>query len=510
MYMTKISFSAILLFVPLISGFYEDYVNLLSPHRYVDVSGSVHLGMYKFGNLFDDTSFKYKTDAGRQNISQIKIWFRIQSGEHFKLHMLRFLKLRNGHEKLNFTLTFLDDAEDYVLEHNFTNGWNEIEFSNVTFIKRIYIIVSESEFNDLEIGEFQILGFDKYFLSCYEWSYESKLKDSSVFLYVIDNWMLWDVSRIESGSTCQSSTGNCKLAIKDSVVYIDEMWKPLATDENIFIEIKFHDRYLIEHIIVKQPIENEIDTITIKSDENLIEMIVNKSSLFTSLQTKLTTKFLRFLFYKSNNQIFHGLNEIKAIGRRLKPNQIVCDSATSYIKSSDVVSLSNGKKMYNPISTDQCAESHYFPSTSNLIFRKLKYHLAANSFFCKQYLTIFCKNYKSENIEGVIFASNKKTLKFLDGKESCFHDQFTKCKCIDNFNGSYTGSINLSTNDLPILQVCVSKIFNDNETSQVELTFGKMTCFAKKDFLQSNNQDIVDNNLQTCSSNIQFNRKFGK
>ncbi|CAD5126418.1 unnamed protein product [Dimorphilus gyrociliatus] len=360
MYVATNYLGVILLFVPLIFGFYEDYVNMLSPHQHIVQSGSIHLGKYTFGNLYDGTPFEFKTDGSRLNISKVKLWFHIPGGEHFKLHTLRLLKLRNGHEKLSFTLTFLNSRDIYDLEHNFTKGWNEIAFTNLTFINRIYVTVTESDYDNLEIGEFQILGFNKYFLSCLEWFSKSTLETSVVMIHTIGSSISLDVSRIESGATCQSSTGNCRLAIKDSVNYIDDMWIPLATDKNIFIEIKFYDSYSIEEIIVKQPIENEINSIIIKCDESLIEMIVNKTSLFTSLQTELTTSFLRFLFYKRDNQTFFGLYEIKVIGRTRKPHKNICDSATSYIKSQDFISIGQNKVTYKPTSTDQCSQSKHF------------------------------------------------------------------------------------------------------------------------------------------------------
>ncbi|CAD5126440.1 DgyrCDS14569 [Dimorphilus gyrociliatus] len=480
MYMIKnIFFGVIILFIPLINGFYEDYVNLLSSQDIIRKSGSIHYGLHEFNNLYDGTALKFKSDPNKENISQVNFWFQIEHSENFKLHMIRLLKLRNGQEKLNFTITFSDNTEDYVLEHNFTNGWNEIEFSNLTSIHRIYVKVSESDYNDLEIGEIQILGLNKYFLSCSEWFNQSQLVASSVFLYIIDNWISLDISKIESGSTCQSSTGNCKLAIKDSIIYIDEMWKPLATDKNIFIQINFYDRYSIEQIIVKQPIENEIDSIIIKSDERLIEMIVNKTSLFTSLQTELKTNFLRFLFYKSDNQVFLGLYEIKAIGLKPKPIIVLCESFGNFIKSSDLTLEGLGKRTYTPTTTDECSVDHQIISPSNSFFRKYKHHLAANSYYCTQY---------------------------IDENGKCFKYPALKCKCTNNFNGSYYGLINLPINDLPLLKICVSKQFESSEMSQVDLTVGRIGCFYKKNFLQSNNQEIVDHNLQTCSSNIHFNR----
>lgn len=239
-----------------------------------------------------------------------------------------------------------------------SQGWNEFDFprNNIAVLK-VTIGVNQSNYEDLQIAEIQIFFLFKLFHSCTEWFKMREGVTNQRFL--IYNTMLKykdNIAKIESGATCSSSSGLCTNAIKDSVLYIDDLWQPSSNDKIPFLRVEFIREFNVIVIKVNQPIENTIDSIYIKNEENLIVMNVDKTSNWTEISTNINTKWIRFQVELSDGDVFKGFYEVEAYGYKPKIRLLQCalcgtDAIKSYISRYEL-------GHFTPQTTNECDSVH--------------------------------------------------------------------------------------------------------------------------------------------------------
>ncbi|CAD5126633.1 DgyrCDS14720 [Dimorphilus gyrociliatus] len=122
---------------------------------------------------------------------------------HFE--KVRILKLRNENKTLKLVVQNNDTTLDEY-NHEYIKGWNEVHFTNPSPSVKMFLYLTGSPYNNLEIGEIQILATIKAYSSCVEW-YKDAKPTFPEFIYAEDmfRFLYEDVAELESGSVCTAS-----------------------------------------------------------------------------------------------------------------------------------------------------------------------------------------------------------------------------------------------------------------------------------------------------------------
>lgn len=306
---------------------------------------------YEFNNLYDN-SLKLTLTKDINHFVEVFI----KDPKSFKLNKMRILKLRNETEQLTISINFLDGKSPDEQFIDYKKGWNEIQFNNLTNFEKFKIIINQTTYSNLEIAELQVLGYYKKYTSCHEWILHST-RELIIIAHDIFSYEYFDAAKIESGSNCISSSGDCQAAFEDSFNYIDYLWKPYSTDQNIFIRVDFYEKYQIEEIFIKQPIENTINELLLLSNENLIVLNVNKAKELNNWKVRLNTKYLKFLIDKKENDTFHGFYYIQAFSYKYGSLKLYCQDYGLSIRGANTY-IDRGQKTFTPKSTEKCSSEH--------------------------------------------------------------------------------------------------------------------------------------------------------
>lgn len=331
----------------------EDYIDFMQPFYIKKYNYQNFPYHFPYKNLYDGSFLEF---TSLKENSEHFVEFTIVDPFSFELDKIRILKLRNETEKLKMSFLFNDGTDPYEFLYDYDEGWNEILFDRLTNIVKFRVTLNETIYQDLKIGEFQFLGHIKEYMSCQEWISHSK-GEATIIGFDVFSSEYFDAAKFESGSTCKSSTGDCKAAFEDSVKYIDYLWKPLSTDQNIFIQVDFYKEYHVEEIFIKQPKENSIEKILLKNKENLKILYINRKKELNNWKIELKTKFLKFLIDKKENDIFLGFFYIQAFSYKFDNTKFYCQDYGIKIRYGDVYS-SQGKKLLSPKSDSPCSAKY--------------------------------------------------------------------------------------------------------------------------------------------------------
>lgn len=296
-------------------GFLYDYLNFVQSSNKHLISASPGANGYDRTNSMDGNLNSFRSDSQKNSINNVFYKVTIHHRTETQLRKIRILKLREEKEVLSLSIINHNRLKypDVLMQIDYNQGWNEFDFPGNKSVFKIEFRVKQSNYTDLEIAELQVFFTFKIFHTCLEWFKHAEIKSyEHVFLFNVKKKKKENVARIESGSSCSSSSGQCINAIKDSIVFIDDIWKPSIDDRSPFLHIQFFSTFNIIDIKVNQPMENTINSIAIKNDENLIEMIVNKTSNWTEIDTDISTKWIRFQIDLKNGDIFKGFYEVEA------------------------------------------------------------------------------------------------------------------------------------------------------------------------------------------------------
>lgn len=336
------------------SGFVYEYLDIMKPQFYQKrIATHAISSHYGFHLAYDGTKSSYETKKSL-SISEISVQLIIFQETSIELKLIRILKHRNETEKLKIKFNNYIPTKTYDFLFNYSRGWNELSFSGskAENINKITITVHETVYENLEIGEIQVIVKLKLYLSCLEWLNSSSRKSvEKVLMYGLFRKQLENVAKVESGSSCLASSGKCWNSIKDDVLFVDELWIPNENDRNPFIQINFFKKYKIIQIQVNQPMNNPAESCYIKSQQSLLIMNFNKTTNWTSIQTQLETEWLRFHIDLEENDVFYGFYEIKAYAYKPKIIQNSCTKFQRYTRCLD--HLGEGK-LFQPTSENEC------------------------------------------------------------------------------------------------------------------------------------------------------------
>lgn len=313
------------LFLTCSFGFIYEYLNVNSQHG--SIYSSSEAPGYEKKNSYDGNSEKsFRTLSSPNSLDNLfyKI-YKLMNNEG-ELQKIRILKMRDGHETMLISIKSNLPTINTVstIEIDYLKGWNEIDFPKNKTVKEIKFQISKSNYTTLEIAELQVFFIYKLYHSCLEWYDNQGVNLQKVLAYKTNESYIDNVAKIEAGSSCFSSSGRCQNAIKDSVVFIDDIWQPSNDDKTPFLHVNFFMKYTIFRLKVKYPRENTIDKLFVKNDEEMIEMTLNKMSNLTEMSCDIQTKWLRFQIYLNAKGIFKGLYEVEAYSERIKVEEILC------------------------------------------------------------------------------------------------------------------------------------------------------------------------------------------
>lgn len=341
-------------------GYLNEFINVFTPK--FRLWASFREIKKPFQNLYDGTIASFETNRLYVNVSDIRVFVYGIHRSGNELRLIRILKTRNGTESLRIQVKFHSSQNNYEMIVTINQGWNDIYINNNKTTHSIYFYVNKTVYDSLELAEIQILYHYKIFHSCLEWKKNLDVGFPGYYKLIDpDNQYRDNVARIEAGATCFSSSGECRNAIKDTVLYIDDLWIPSSKDRNSYIQINFLDKYKLTEIRINQPIENTIDNSWIKNEENLIKIDFNKTFNWTNIHTNVLTKWIKLhleLNKNDENFKFFGIYEIEVYTYKPKHRNGYCLAS-----GKRVTSLEIGAKniAYTPKTTNKCelSQSYY-------------------------------------------------------------------------------------------------------------------------------------------------------
>lgn len=337
----------------------NEFLDLNSNDILRSVKASAAERHFGYGYTKDGTNRIYKSKI--HNISDLFINVSFFDKINNDLQKIRILKLREKTEILNFKIINYYPEKSYSFTYNLTNGWNEIEFDNNKTIQRISIEVNETAYNNLEIAEYKIFAIFKVFHSCLEWNHHRiKITNSRTFFYDLVNNYIDNVAKIESGSSCISSSGDCYNAIINGVGYMQSSWIPSPNDIYPFIKITFFKEYLITRIEINQPLKNKLDIINLESENKSFLININSTSNFTIVTSNFTANWLKFIIDRNKYRQFQCINEIKCFSVRPKIKFGNCRITLGRVQSADSHALFTRAFHYKPTTNSECSSSRLF------------------------------------------------------------------------------------------------------------------------------------------------------
>ncbi|CAD5126432.1 unnamed protein product [Dimorphilus gyrociliatus] len=336
-------------------AYFERYINAVEERyqgRYQ--IPAAHTGFQHY-RLTDGTMLSYQTHVIKYNISDVKLRFYQHVTRTVKYEKVRIFKLRSESETLKLEVYDINGTiSEYY--HYFVQGWNEIQLTSPSPSLEMILSVNESTYDNLEIAEIQILATVKAYSSCVEWYKDAQHNDGEfVFMMNMFDSEYENVAKVETGSICTASSGNCRAIFEDTIQNFNEIWKPNDNDLISFIKVETFKKYIIQEININQPLENEIDVVTLLSKDTLINIDVNKTSNWTKIFAKLETKWLKFVINKENRK-FYGIYEIKAFSYLPKMKTFHClKKPSTKLIATDIIHSVYGKFFkYTPTKTDSC------------------------------------------------------------------------------------------------------------------------------------------------------------
>ncbi|CAD5111502.1 DgyrCDS808 [Dimorphilus gyrociliatus] len=483
------------------NGYSEFYLNINTleatpSRRYPIAISSAHPWHF----TYDKTIRTYQTSDQHYNISDIVVHFYARIMHDIVFERIRILKIRNETEVLKFNVYHFNKIYDYEFYYIYKQGWNELYLNNSQPTRYISIRLNTTTYHNLEIGEFQMFTRINVFSSCFEWSKNTNGHvNQGIYVYDMFDSYYEDVARTELGATCTSSGGSCIAAIKDTVLYVDEMWQPTISSKEIFIKIIFFQSNTINEIRIKQPMENEIDTIRITNDESLIQVKVNKTSEYTIISTNIETGWLKFIFNKDEGK-FIGIYEINAFAYLPKYKYVYCSYHPKHVRSYDYMPYGNRFIGYRPTTTTFCSRSFkYF--NPRYYYISYKNTIQFNAFVCYQSVSIQCREHFSDNFKASIHFNQNTNVTLFEENIPCFSEQ-VYCTCNRRVNDTFRGTLNHYTKNFPIEEVCSQKNHTDPALPLVNIAVNNLECFSYTDYLHSANDVLVDGDLNSCSSNL--------
>ncbi|CAD5126911.1 DgyrCDS14927 [Dimorphilus gyrociliatus] len=476
------------------------YLNTIEVALKVYRDSSSTANNFHIRNTMDGSSLEWKSDFNTPNKYLETLNFTMR-GE-FSIVKIRFLQTRLNREKISVTFLMKDNSNNKSFVYEVNRGWNEFHLEDAITPQKIILRLNESDYDEFSVGEFQAFTRVQTYSSCLEMSKHNPLDSSTLtFIHETINLTMHNVASTELGAVCQSSSGKCLSAIQDRINIFDEMW--LASDNNNeikpFIKITFFKRYLIEEIRINQPLSNTIPTIDILNEQSRFVMIINSISQWSHQSLSIYTKWLNFQFDRSKGT-FEGVFEIEAMSRTPRVAAAVfCAKDEDDNKAFRTVNENILQQFTRAIKSDSNSYcSGYLDYYKGFNENGLE-ATKINADYCFQAITVYCKGVAvTDQFYFDLYGMNGHRIRFFNSTSQCFTNESLSCMCTNNINNDTIihGYVNLSTKNLPIVKACLTKRQNDPVT--ITLSLKRFICYSYDNSITSDNQIIVDNDLETC------------